>query len=163
MTEKLRVMIDANILVAGSLFPRFPYEVLRHAVIGDYQQILTEKIIQEATEAIAKINVTRLPSFEKLLTTLNYDFVATPKDEEIIQNQDLIRDPKDVHVALAPIQASVDFLITQDKDFTARDATTEKLHQQLKILLPGTFLREYLGWSSEALEKIRHRKWQDMK
>ena len=31
MTRPLRVFLDANILIRGITFPRFPYEVLRHA------------------------------------------------------------------------------------------------------------------------------------
>jgi predicted nucleic acid-binding protein len=37
----LRVMVDANILIAGVVWPRFPYEVLRHALKGDCQLILS--------------------------------------------------------------------------------------------------------------------------
>jgi predicted nucleic acid-binding protein len=46
--DKLRVMVDANVLFAGTLWPRFPYEVLRHAVLGDYQLVLSSRIIDEA-------------------------------------------------------------------------------------------------------------------
>jgi hypothetical protein len=31
MTQKPRVFLDANVLIRGVTFPRFPYEVLRHA------------------------------------------------------------------------------------------------------------------------------------
>jgi predicted nucleic acid-binding protein len=71
----------------------------------------------------------------------------------------LIRDPKDVHVALAAINAKVDYLITRDKDFTDLDENTADLHQQLAIILPGTFLRECMGWTSASLESIATRKW----
>jgi len=30
--EKVRVFIDANVLFAGIAFPRWPHEVLRHAI-----------------------------------------------------------------------------------------------------------------------------------
>lgn len=49
---KLRVMVDANILVAGSIWPRFPYAVLHHATIGDYRLVLSPEIIAEARNAI---------------------------------------------------------------------------------------------------------------
>ncbi len=29
------------------------------------------------------------------------------------------------------------------------------------VMVAGTFLREHMGWSSEALEKIRLRTWAD--
>jgi hypothetical protein len=29
-------------------------------------------------------------------------------------------------------------------------------------MLPAVFLRDVLGWSSEALETIRYRRWEDL-
>ena len=52
--------------------------------------------------------------------------------------------------------------MTQDKDFTDQDDSTAELHRRLNIMLPGTFLREYMGWTSEALEVVRTRTWQDL-
>lgn len=54
------------------------------------------------------------------------------------------------------------FFITQDKDLTAQDESTETLRKLLNILLPGTFLREQMGWTSEQLETIRKRTWADL-
>lgn len=158
----LRVMIDANILVAGTGWPRFPYEVLQHALNGDYQLVLTERIIQEAIKAIQQIQPERLAALNLFLQSGVVEIVPTPSDEAIAQAADLIRDPKDIHVALAAIEAKVDFLVTQDRDFTDRDATTEKLHAALNIILPGAFLREQLGRTSDALEIIKSRTWRDL-
>ena len=44
----------------------------------------------------------------------------------------------------------------------AQDETTEELHQRLTVLLPGTFLRQVMGWSGEQLEALRGRSWQDL-
>jgi predicted nucleic acid-binding protein len=84
---------------------------------------------------------------------------ATPTDEEITRHEQLVRDAKDIHVALAAIDAKVDYLISQDKDLTDPN---EPIHQYLKVLLPGKFLRDYLGWTSDELETIRHRNWEDL-
>jgi hypothetical protein len=56
----------------------------------------------------------------------------------------------------------VDCLITTDKDFTDHTAENEPLHQQLRIRLPGTFLREDMGWTSDQLEALRGREWEDL-
>lgn len=32
----LRAMVDANVLIAGTAWPRFSYEVLSHAAQGDF-------------------------------------------------------------------------------------------------------------------------------
>ena len=160
--SKLRAMVDTNLLVAGMGWPRFPYEVLQHAVSGDYQLVLSSWIIQEARAAIAKVVPARKQAFEDFLSASEYEKVPSPTETAVQSNLDLVRDPKDVPVALAAINAQVDFLITQDKDFTDQDKTTEKLHQRLNIILPGTFLREHMGWTSEELEAIRHRNWDDL-
>lgn len=155
---KLRVMVDANVLFAGTLWPRFPHEVLRHAVNGDYQLVLSPRIIEEAKTAIERVAPKSAHRFADILETLHYEEVPTPTDEDIANNSQLIRDAKDVHVALAAINGEVDYLISQDRDFTEPD---EPIHQHLNILLPGTFLREHLGWTSESLENIRKRNWDD--
>jgi hypothetical protein len=77
-------------------------------------------------------------------------------------NKNLIRDFSDVPVALSAISAKVDYLVSEDKDFTTQDETTAELRRHLKVMLSGTFLREVMGWTSEQLESIRHRKWSDI-
>jgi chemotaxis signal transduction protein len=52
--------------------------------------------------------------------------------------------------------------ISEDKDFTIQDKSTEELRRHLKIMLTGTFLREVIGLTSEELERIRHRNWDDI-
>ena len=68
----------------------------------------------------------------------------------------------DVAIALAAIAAKVDYLVSEDKDLTVQDATTAELRRHLKVRLSGTFLREVMGWTSEKLEGIRHRTWDDL-
>lgn len=155
-------MLDANVLVSGAIWPRFPFEVVRHAVAGDYQLVLSERIVEEARDAIAEIAPARLEHFEVLLRVSHYESVPTPGGQQIEANADLVRDPKDVHVALAAIGAQVDYLVTRDKDFTDEDESTALVRQRLNIILPGTFLREVMGWTSEELEAIRGRNWADM-
>jgi predicted nucleic acid-binding protein len=162
MATTARVFVDANALVAGTTYPRFPYEVLQHAIKGDYKLVLSPRVIQEATQAVAVIFPGHIQRLEQFLQDAHAELALTPTDDEIEANSHLIRDPKDVHVALAAINAEVDLLVTQDKDFTDRDESTQALHEKLNIMLPGTFLREHMGWTSKALEAIRSRNWEDM-
>ncbi|MCC7451157.1 MAG: PIN domain-containing protein [Anaerolineae bacterium] len=99
---------------------------------------------------------------EDVLAASNNELVPTPTDDEIAANANLVRDPKDVHVAHAAINAHVDYLVSQDKDLTAQDDSTKALRERLNVMLPGTFLREYMGWTSEALEALRQRTWRDV-
>jgi len=38
---EVRVFLDANVLLAGIVFPRWPWEILRHALRGDLQLVWT--------------------------------------------------------------------------------------------------------------------------
>ena len=155
----MRVMVDANVLVAGVGWPRFPYQVLQHAILGDYQLVLCPFIIDEARRHILRLFPQMIENFETVLSTSNYEEVATPAKEEVEKHKQLVRDQNDVPIALSAITAQVDYLITQDKDFTDPD---EPIHEYLSIILPGTFLRKHMKWTSEQLEEISRRSWDDL-
>lgn len=161
MTDKLRVMVDANILIAGTGWPRFPYAVLQHALEGDFVLVLSSLVVEEARLHIQRLMPGLLDRFEVFLRDCGYEEVPAPTTEEVAANICLVRDLKDVPVALAAINAGVDCLVTQDKDFTDKDESTAKLHRRLNVMLPGTFLKEHMGWTDVELEAARSRTWQD--
>ena len=160
--DKPRVLIDANVLFAGSAFPRWPYEVLRHALAGDFRPVLCPLVIEQARQHLRKRFPDHLARFEAFLQKSNHELVPDPTPEQVATNPHLIRDLSDIAVALAAIQAGVEYVVSEDKDFTTQDESTAQLRRHLKIMLPGTFLREVMGWSSEQLEAIRGRKWGDL-
>ncbi len=159
---KPRALTDANVLLAGNAFPRWPHEVLQHAVDGDYQLVLCPLVIKQAREHMRERFPQHLPRLEKFLREAEYELVPDPSQDEIDANQNLVRDLSDVSIALAAITAKVDYLVSEDKDLTVQDETTAELRRHLKVLLSGTFLREVMGWTSDDLESIRHRKWADL-
>jgi hypothetical protein len=67
-----------------------------------------------------------------------------------------------VPVALAAKKARVQYLVTNDKDLTVQDVTTEQIRRWFAPLLPAVFLRDVMGWTSEELEGIPHRTWKDL-
>lgn len=164
LSKKPRVFLDANILLAGTGFPRWSYELLQHAVNDDFQMVLSPLVIQEVRRHLQKKERFQkyLPFFEAFLQRVNYQLVPDPSQAEVEANLDLIRDVNDVPIALAAINAKVDYLISEDKDLTTQDESTAELRRHVKVMLSGTFLREVMGWTSEALEAIRHRQWTDM-
>ena len=157
-THKLRVMVDANVLVAGTGWPRWPYALLQHAVVGDFQLVLTPYIITEARRNLQRIDPTILPDFEDFLYLSTYEEIANPSLEIVTAHQGVVRDLDDIPVAVAALTAKVDCLISSDKDLTESD----ELKQHVPVLLPAVFLREHMGWTSEELEAIRHRTWGEM-
>jgi predicted nucleic acid-binding protein len=157
-----RVMVDTTVLLAGIVWPRWPYEVLQHALRGDLQLVLCQTVLDEARRKFKEKFADWTPEFEAFLEACDYQAAQEPSSEEMLANRDLMRDVTDVPIALAAINAGVDYLVSEDKDFTAEDQTTAQLHQRLNVLLSGTFLRQVMGWTSQELEEVRRRTWSDL-
>lgn len=150
----LRVMVDSNVLIAGIGWRRFPHYVLWHA-IRDYRLVLSPLIIEEVTEHTGRLFPARLAELETYLEEADYELAPNPTHEELIANKDIVRDREDIAIVLAAINAKVDYFISQDKDITD---PAQPVHEKLKVILPGTFLREHMGWTSEQLEQVRDAK-----
>ncbi|MCC6170030.1 MAG: PIN domain-containing protein [Caldilineaceae bacterium] len=156
--SSLRVLVDANVLVAGLGRPRWAYALLQHAVAGDFQLVLSPYVIEEARRHLARIAPDALPDFEEFLRLSNYEAAPDPTPVEAAAHVQLVRDPKDVPVAVAALQARVDVLVSHDRDLTESEA----LQQRLPVLLPAIFLRDLMGWTSDELEAIRARIRQEL-
>jgi predicted nucleic acid-binding protein len=159
----LRVALDANVLIAGTAFPRWPHEVLRHALRGDYLPVLSPIVIREARRRIVERFPDYAEQFETFLALADYEDAPVPTQELVARHQDLVRQREDVPVALSVIAAEVDYFVTYDRDFTDEDESTAKVRKAIPgILLPPVFLRDVMGWTSEELEAIRTREWSDL-
>ncbi|SRR5260221_10274478 len=161
-SHKLRVMVDANVLISGVVWPRWPYEILKDARQRRIELVLCPFIIEQAYRNVQKYFPDSLPYLGEVLALCDYTEVADPSLEEVDAQVELMRDPTDIPIAVAAINAQVDCFITTDKDFTDKVPENQQLQQKLLIMLPGTFLREYMGWTSEQLEALRGRDWEDL-
>ena len=166
-----RVAVDANVLIAGTAFPRpvvslsncWPYEVLQHALKGDYTLVLSPIVIREARRRIQTSFPGYVQEFEEFLALIKYEEAPVPGKEDVADNQGLVRDETDVPLALSIIAAEVDCFVTYDRDFTDEDETTRRVREAIPgIMLPPVFLRDVMGWTSEELEAIRGRDWGDL-
>lgn len=90
-----------------------------------------------------------------------HEELPVPRTDDVVQNLDLVRSEKDVPIALALLTADVDIFVTSDRDLTEPAATAERFRERVRVMLPAVFLREVVGWSSEALEAIRNRTWEE--
>jgi len=159
----MRVAIDANVLIAGVVFPRLPYEVLQHALGGDFTLVLSPIIIREAKRRIKVQFPDFEREFEQFLEAVDYEEAPVPTEEEVARHPHLVRDKKDIPVALSIMSAGVDYFVTYDKDFTDESHTTREVREAIHgILLPPVFLREVMGWTSEELEQVRRRTWPEV-
>ena len=159
---RVRTMVDATVLAAGSGWPRWPREVLLAGLRGDCQLVLCPYVVEQTRRVLRRRFPAHIERFDEFLARSNFELAPDPSPQEVAQNQGLVRDKTDIPIAVAAINAELDYLVSEDKDLTARDATTATLRQKLTVLPSGTFLREVVGWSSEQLESIRHRTWRDL-
>ncbi len=159
----MRVAVDANILISGIAFPRWPYEVLAHALAGDFTLVLSPIVIAEAERRIKQ----RFPAFEQpfkdFLAAAEYELAPVPTQRDVEAHQGLVRQKEDIPVALSVIAAKVDYFVTYDRDFTDEGETTVAVRRAIPgIMLPPVFLRDVMGWTSEELEAIRGRVSSDL-
>lgn len=163
LAHDARVAVDANVLIAGMVFPRWPYEVLQHAFKGDFRLVLSPIVIREAKRHIKGQFPDFELEFEQFLQTVDYEEAPVPTLEELAQYPYLVRDRKDIPVALSVMKAAVDYFVSYDRDFTDQDETTKQVHAAIPgIMLPPVFLRVVMGWTSQELEQIRHRSWVEL-
>lgn len=163
--ETLRVFADANVLIRASTFPRFPYAVLDLAVQGKITVVVSASALKDARHYLEKLFPEDLFRLESFLANAQVEFVGDPTKEEVDANRNLVRDTEDAPVALAAINARVDFLVSTDTDLTDVDTTTEELRARLapgRVMKPGEFLNQVMGWTHEALEAISRRWWSDL-
>ena len=161
-SDKQRVFLDANILIRGITLPRFPYEVLRHAAREDFHAVFSPMVLDSARLYIQTLFPDYQDALETLLTLLHHELVPDPPRDEVAEHEDLVRDAKDIPVALAAIQAGVDYLVSTDRDFTDKDDTTAELRRHLTPIRVGSFLHDVMGWTSERLSVIERRHWSDL-
>ena len=159
--RRLRVALDANVLIAGIRLPRWPHEVMRIA-LGDsfFDVVLPAQVIFEAARHLPLPAQTAV--LRSFLEESRYEELPMPPYGEVQRNLDLVRSEKDVPIALALLDADVDIFVTSDRDFTDPTATAERFRSRIRVMLPAVFLRDVVGWSSEALEAIRTRTWDDL-
>lgn len=112
--KKLRVFVDANVLLAGNAFPRWPYEVLEHATDGDFKLVLCPLVIQQAREHLQKLFPVHLARFERFLREADYELVPDPSPVEIDAYPNLVRDVSDIPIAVAAMAAGVDYVVSEE-------------------------------------------------
>jgi predicted nucleic acid-binding protein len=139
-----RVAIDANVLITGIVWPRWQYEILQHALRDDFILVLSPLVIAEARNRIVTTFPDFLAEFEFLLTNLNYESAPIPTRDEVADNRTLVRQIKDVPIALSILGAAIDYFVTYDRDFTDPGETTRAVRKAIPgIVLPPVFCATY--------------------
>jgi predicted nucleic acid-binding protein len=110
--SKLRLFLDATILIRAVSFPRLPFEILRLGLAGEVGIVLSPLVIESARRHVERLYPGRLPLLEQVLEQLQYESVPDPDAERVDQHRDLCRDESDIPVILAAADARVDYLVT---------------------------------------------------
>ena len=166
LPTRLRVFVDANVLIRGITFPRFPYEILRLAAQQKIILIVSPSVLADARHYLTALFPAHLPKLDALLAIAAVEIAADPTAEEVSAQRNLVRDVKDVPVVLAAAKAHVNYLVSTDADLTDMDESTEALRAMIapgKVLRVGVFLNQVMGWSHEDLEAISRRQWREIR
>lgn len=107
-----RVFVDANVLIRGITFPRYPYEVLRLAARHKIMLVLSPSVLDDAHHCATALFPEHLPKLDGFLATALIEMAEDPTPEEVVANRDLVRDVKDVPVVLAAAKVRADFLLS---------------------------------------------------
>ena len=164
--RRLRVFADANVLIRGVTFPRYPYEILRLAARHKIVLVLSPLVLDDARRYLAELFPEHLLKLNGFLATALVEVVPDPEPEQVAAHRDLVRDVKDVPVALAAAQARVDYLLSTDADLTDVNESTEGLRRLMapgRVMKVGAFLDEIMGWSHSRLNTISKRRWSEIK
>jgi hypothetical protein len=118
---------------------------------------------QVLREAVRHLDSTQVEVLQQLLGRSGYEQIPEPSAQEIAEASGIVRSRTDVPIAVSLLNANVDVLVSSDRDFTDPGATRPPFSTRVRVMLPAVFLREVVGWSSEQLEAIRHRNWEDLR
>lgn len=109
-----RVLVDTNVIVSALLFPN---SIPAHAfarVLSSDRLVLTDWIIDELHEVVGRKWPDRLPALDAFLDAIPFE-LAAPTDV----SPTTMRDLNDQPILDAAVAASVDIIVTGDKDFLA--------------------------------------------
>ncbi len=134
-----RAFVDANIIVSGLLFKGNEATLLELGRVGAITLVTNDYVLAEVRTVLrrAEFSLTD-PEFTGLIRYLHecLTMLRDPENGEILSNFSLLRDKKDIPVALGATNCGSDYLVTGDKELLEKlnpmSITTSSL---LKLIL----------------------------
>jgi len=127
-------MIDTNVLISASLFPKSKLGQAVKQFSDEYTIVLCTAIIDELHNVYIRKFSDKMNMLAQFLRELSFETVYTPK---ILDKFPQGRDKKDTPILAAAILSDVDVLITGDDDFSEIEI------DRPEILTPAEFLERY--------------------
>ena len=123
-----RVMLDTNVLFSAMYnFNGKPFEAFAKASEMPYRLVLCDQIIDELRRNFNRKFPAKIPVIERFLSITQYDLITLEPEDNIVDDEEHIRDDTDRPILRAARKANVDILITGDKDFLESSITNPKI------------------------------------
>lgn len=128
----MRVVLDTNVLFSAVFAPAgVPGQLVRLALAGRYQLIVSPKLLDELRETLVRPK-SRLdpPAIDRYVGQLGQHLVQDPEGQPAAWT----RDPDDDYLLALAVAARADAIVTGDRDLT------ELVDPPLPVLTPRVFL-----------------------
>ena len=121
-------MLDTNVLFSAMYnFEGKPFAAFAKASEKPYRLVLCDQIIDELRRNFNRKFPAKIPVLERFLSITQYDLITLAPEDEIIDDEENIRDDTDRPILRAARKAKVDILVTGDKDFRESTVTNPKI------------------------------------
>jgi hypothetical protein len=132
LSTRLRVVIDTNLFVSGTIFKRGNRYVLLEAWrASEFFLLLFDSQFRELVSVFSRPKlVDRYALSPDELATLFNRLAAVPPVEPVVALPVAIRDAKDAHILAAALGGDADYLVTGDDDLLV-------LHDDPRLPRPG--------------------------
>ena len=122
---RLRLFLDANVLVSGLLFRGPERELLLAATRGACEAVTSEYVLAQVRRVLVRKFGLPGEEVEQVLGAVGMSVCREPSLARLRRAEALLRDPEDAPVLAATWAAKADGLVTGDRDFWAAAPTLE--------------------------------------
>ena len=129
----IRVLPDTNIIISSVFWIGKPYEVIRKGILGEYQLVISAKILDEVVDKLRNKFKFSEESIQELIDILmTYCHIV-----DVTSKFDIVRDKKDNKIIECAFDGKVDYIVTGDPDLLVL-----KEFRGIKIVKAKEFLEE---------------------
>ena len=128
----IKVIIDTNVFVSGTLWKGTPHKVLELWSEGKFKLVVSVEIVNEYEEVLSNLLNHQQDLVDRILETIRMhsEYVQPVKLPKAI-----CRDPNDEMFLMAALAGKVDYIVSGDKDLLVLNNTLN-----LNVVNPRQFL-----------------------
>lgn len=142
--------MDSSALFAGVVSPSGAARaILVLAEAGHLEILVSEQVIAETENALARKLPKALPDFRQTLRYTRLSIVRNPSFDEVKAHDGIIAHPPDVPIVVAAMKEKVDFLVTFNRRHFMDDPLVA-IRAGLRIGTPGDAIQWFRDHQSQA-------------